>query len=388
MSSESNSISAIFPVLMHSRIQSKILLELSPQRDIDPSPGALYEHVREVIDTGIFRSDVSSEPFLTTSVKTTVLSALPPGTLSHTQQSSITVAKAVTDKCLDKYGGRPNIDLDDPDVPLQVFLSKGVNSSRDVSCSLYASLLSAQSSHKLRDYRSEKMHTALLKPTTAAALLHRIGWPALSLSPGPPVTLLDPMCGSATFLIEGGLIASDVAPLLKRVTSSSYKPITALRWRSLSSPAHWAAVVSTATSRAAAGLAASRARGLRLVGSDVESESVRLATEGLEAAGLGGVSSVVRGSCDEVDLDSEIGEGTVVRAVVNPPWGGRLEGNLEKAWSKLGTTLRHGKLKGQECWVLSPPTELSGLLKLRKSAQMSFSQADDTLRFVQYLLRS
>src|SRR5690606_40423582 len=54
---------------------------------------------------------------------------------------------------------------------------------------------------------------APLKENLAAAVLMRGGWPALYAEGG---ALLDPMCGSGTLLIEGALMAADVAPGLLR----------------------------------------------------------------------------------------------------------------------------------------------------------------------------
>ncbi len=54
---------------------------------------------------------------------------------------------------------------------------------------------------------------APLKENVAAAVLLRAGWPQIAESGG---TLLDPMCGSGTFLTEGALIAADAAPAMDR----------------------------------------------------------------------------------------------------------------------------------------------------------------------------
>ena len=54
---------------------------------------------------------------------------------------------------------------------------------------------------------------APLKETLAAAVLLRGGWPQVHADGG---ALLDPMCGSGTLLIEGALMAADVAPGLLR----------------------------------------------------------------------------------------------------------------------------------------------------------------------------
>ena len=54
---------------------------------------------------------------------------------------------------------------------------------------------------------------APLKENLAAAMLLRAGWPEVYAAGG---ALLDPMCGSGTLLIEGALMAADVAPGLRR----------------------------------------------------------------------------------------------------------------------------------------------------------------------------
>ncbi|MDC6668744.1 23S rRNA (guanine(2445)-N(2))/(guanine(2069)-N(7))-methyltransferase, partial [Leclercia adecarboxylata] len=54
---------------------------------------------------------------------------------------------------------------------------------------------------------------APLKENLAAAVLLRANWPKIHSEGGG---LLDPMCGSGTLLIEGALMAADVAPGLQR----------------------------------------------------------------------------------------------------------------------------------------------------------------------------
>ena len=67
--------------------------------------------------------------------------------------------------------------------------------------------LSGEGLHR-RGYRLEGGE-APLKENLAAAILLRAGWPAIAARGG---ALLDPMCGSGTLLIEGALMAADIAP--------------------------------------------------------------------------------------------------------------------------------------------------------------------------------
>ena len=47
------------------------------------------------------------------------------------------------------------------------------------------------------------------KENLAAALLIRAGWPQIAQEGG---SLVNPMCGSGTFLLEAALMAADIAP--------------------------------------------------------------------------------------------------------------------------------------------------------------------------------
>ncbi len=71
--------------------------------------------------------------------------------------------------------------------------------------------LSGEGLHR-RGYRLEGGE-APLKENLAAAILLRAGWPAVAAQGG---ALLDPMCGSGTLLVEGALMAADIAPGLLR----------------------------------------------------------------------------------------------------------------------------------------------------------------------------
>ena len=69
--------------------------------------------------------------------------------------------------------------------------------------------------------------------SVAAAVLMRGGWPALYHEGG---ALLDPMCGSGTLLIEGALMAADVAPGLQRhgnALPTRWSGFDAAAWRTL-----------------------------------------------------------------------------------------------------------------------------------------------------------
>lgn len=125
-----------------------------------------------------------------------------PPDISHSHYSALTVKNAVVDQFREDTGQRPNVDPDNPDLPLVVFLQ------RDEAW-LYRSLSGFGSLHK-RGYR-DCMHRSSLRETLAAAMLLFAGY-----DPDKDV-LLDPMCGSGTIAIEAALKARRIAPGLVRV---------------------------------------------------------------------------------------------------------------------------------------------------------------------------
>ena len=71
--------------------------------------------------------------------------------------------------------------------------------------------ISGESLHR-RGYRTGQ-GSAPIKENLAVALLLRAGWPAMIKESG---ALLDPMCGSGTLIIEGAMMAADLAPGMLR----------------------------------------------------------------------------------------------------------------------------------------------------------------------------
>lgn len=118
--------------------------------------------------------------------------------LRNTLFSARRVKDAVVDRLRAVSGLRPDVDPRDPDIRIVAHLAHG-------RLVLAIDLLGAR--HR-RGWRGPS-GAAPLKENLAAALLLRAGWPAIAARGG---ALYDPMCGSATLLVEGALIAARTAP--------------------------------------------------------------------------------------------------------------------------------------------------------------------------------
>ncbi len=279
-----------------------------------------------------------------------------PGTLSvdfsgsgagirHTRFGAQKVKDAVVDTLRDHCGERPSVDPQQPDVRINVRLYRG-RASIGID-------LSGDSLHE-RGYRLQH-GTAPMKENLAAAILLRAGWPALAAQGH---ALADPMCGSATLLVEGGLMAADCAPgLLRR------------RWGFDGWLGHvpvcWRRILEEAEQRAAAG----RARAPAWIrGYEADPRMVQPARNNIERAGLSDWIKIYQGELADFAPHPDRGQPGLV--VCNPPYGERLgdEAQLVYLYQHLGERLRTA-CDGWQGAVFTGAPELGKRMGLRSHRQ-------------------
>lgn len=249
--------------------------------------------------------------------------------IRHTIYGSQLLKDAVCDYLRDATGERPNIKPERPDVLLHLHV--------EGSTALLSVDFSGESLHR-RGYRSEGGR-APLKENVAAAVLLRAGWPRICEQGG---MLVDPMCGSGTFLIEGALIAADAAPALDR----DYFGFSG--WHGHDA-ALWARLRDEAGSRRAARIARRC-----ILGSDIDADAVRMAIVNGEQAGVADWLHVEKRAIAEIEPP----KGDIGLVVANPPYGERIgaESGLPTLYSELGRVLRE-QFKGWQAAILTgnPP---------------------------------
>jgi len=227
---------------------------------------------------------------------------------------ALRVKDAIVDHFREAHGSRPSVDLQQPDVRIDVHLYK--------SEAVISLDLSGGGLHR-RGYRVETTE-APLKENLAAAVLARAGWPTIVARHG---SLVDPMCGSGTLLIEAAWMAMDRAPALDR------QDLGLLSWRGHDGRL-WSALEADARERTAA----SRKQLPSITGFDVDIRAVRASLANLQRAGLAGDVHVERRSL----ADSVVATGRPGLLVTNPPYGHRLseEGGVRALHAELTTRLR------------------------------------------------
>jgi putative N6-adenine-specific DNA methylase len=273
----SGSLELLMRVNLESRVASRVLLRLAR---------GVYRDEREInalamqVDWPRY-FDVSR----TIKVKTDGIGAR----VKSLDYVSLTVKDAVCDRFRQAQLGRPSVDTRAPDVRIQVFLAPD-------EASIY--LDSSGEALFKRGWRHESGE-APLRENLAAGILLLAGYTGAE-------PLLDPMCGSGTFLVEAADIAHNRAP--GRARSFAFE-----KWR-IFDPALWTHL------RNAARDAEKPAGPLPIRGSDHDARMVAIARANLERAGHGGQIEVEQ--CELFECRPHAQQGLIV---TNPPYGVRLE---------------------------------------------------------------
>ena len=249
--------------------------------------------------------------------------------IRHTLYGAQLLKDAVCDNLRASTGARPDIRPERPDVLLHLHVE---GSEAFVSVDF-----SGESLHR-RGYRQET-GAAPLKENVAAAILLRSGWAALCQE---DAILLDPMCGSGTFLAEGALIAADAAPGLTReyFGFQGWHGHDASLWESL-----------CAEARARRGARIPRRC---ILGSDFDADAVRMSLANANQAGVADWVHVEKRSIADVQRPAAP-RGLLV---CNPPYGERIgaESSLPALYGELGLVMRE-RFEGWQAAILTgnPP---------------------------------
>ena len=245
---------------------------------------------------------------------------------------TLKIKDAVCDKFRQLSGRRPSVDTRRPDVRIQGYLT-------DRGFTLY---LDTTGDPLFKRGKRISAGEAPLRENLAAGVLRLAGWV-------PGTALLDPMCGSGTFLLEAAQMALVIAPGLgRRFAFEKLKNFDSRRCRELLQQS----------------AARQKPRGpLSIYGSDLSGEALKSARANLAAAGLKEVVSLKQANILEISAPAK--EGIIV---TNPPYGVRL-GELQELaelYPKLGDVLKK-KFSGWRAYILSADMRLPKLIRLAAS---------------------
>ena len=202
---------------------------------------------------------------------------------------------------------------------------------------------------------------APLKENLAAGILRLTGW-----TPGTP--LLDPMCGSGTFLTEAAMIACNMAPGANRHFGfEKLKGFDRSLWRKLRDRAR---------SRQEA------PSDLHIHGSDRDARALKLTRVNLAEIGMEDAVHLRRS--DVLDMQAPAPSGIVV---VNPPYGVRIDEQqgLADFYPRLGDALKK-RFSGWSAYILTPDMRIRKLMRLAASKRTPLFNGALDCRLFEYAI--
>lgn len=271
----------------------------------------------------------------------------------HSQFVTYRVKDAIVDWWMQHGGVRPNVQLTNPDIYLNLHISGDT-----VTLSLDSS---GESLHK-RGYRVANTQ-APINEVLAAGMLLMAGWKGQG-------DFYDPMCGSGTLLIEAALIAQNIAPGIYR------KGFAFEKWANFDQDLFEDIYNDD-----------SREREFRhkIYGSDAGFYAAQTALKNVQSAGLQRNIEVRQVRIQELNLAEGAAENALV--MINPPYGERLaqDKDVLQLYQDMGTVLKH-QFSGATAWIISSNEEALKCIGLRPAKRIHLVNGDLDCLFNQYVL--
>ncbi len=286
------------------------------------------------------------DPSGTLAINSTVFSQK----FTHSQYISLKTKDAIVDKFRDLTGIRPDIDLDYPDLRINVHIEND-----DCTLSLDSS---GQSLHK-RGYKTAT-NIAPMNEVLAAGLLLHSGWDG-------QCDFMDPMCGSGTILIEAAMIACNIPPNLNK------KEFGFEKWKD------WDVDLFETIEKSVL----SKIRGFEhtVVGYDKAPSAVRKAIDNIENANLSEFITVEQQNFFETEKQTE----KHLHMVFNPPYGERLEIDIPSFYKEIGDTLKQG-YPGTDAWFITSDMEAIKNVGLKPSRKIKVFNGKLEAKLLKYVM--
>ncbi len=328
-----------YAVNLHSRIASRVLwqrLRFSYRKEDD-----IYQ--------AVLAHDWPAEFDISCTIKVEINATKCP--LKSLDFITLRVKDAVCDRFRQINDERPSVDARKPDVRIHTFLDA-------TTATIYLDL-SGEPLFK----RGSREHTgeAPLKKNLAAGILMLSGWQ-------PGMTLLDPMCGSGTFLVEAAQMSLNMAPGLDR-------PFAFEKLNSYDNKA-WQAYWEAAKNKVLP------PEPLPIFGSDLFGYALADAERNLAENGLD--ECVALKQANVLEVSAPAAEGILI---TNPPYGIRIgdSSDLNELYPKLGDVLKK-KFAGWNAYIFTADGMLPKLMRLSVSRKTPLFNGKLECRLYEYKL--
>ncbi len=266
----------------------------------------------------------------------------------HSQFVSQKAKDAIVDQFRDKFGQRPSIDKDFPDLRINIHIDRD-------QCSVSLDTSGASLHH--RGYRTAT-NIAPINEVLAAGMLLLSGWDGSS-------DFLDPMCGSGTILVEAAMIACNIPANINR------KEFAFEKWNDWDNDL-FDQIIDALMKR-------TREFHHTIMGYDKAPSAVQKAKDNVQNANLEDYITISQANFFETNKET-VGP---LQMVFNPPYGERLDIDLERFYREMGDTLKNN-YPNTNAWFITANLESLKYVGLRPSRKIKLFNGSLEARLVKY----
>ena len=266
----------------------------------------------------------------------------------HSQFVSQKAKDAIVDQFREKYGERPSIDKDFPDLRINIHIDRD-------QCSVSLDTSGASLHH--RGYRTAT-NIAPINEVLAAGILLLSGWDGNS-------DFLDPMCGSGTLLIEAAMIACNIPANINR------KEFAFEKWKDWDNEL-FDQIIDAMMKK-------TKEFHHSIIGYDKAPSAVQKAKDNIVNANLEEYITVEKNDFFTTSKTTQ----KPLHLVFNPPYGERLDIELERFYREIGDTLKNS-YPNTNAWFITGNLEAIKFVGLRPSRKIKLFNGSIETRLVKY----
>src|SRR5690554_572133 len=255
---------------------------------------------------------------------------------------------AIVDQFREEFDKRPSIDKDHPDIRVHVHIQKEV-------CTV--SLDTSGDSLHHRGYRTAT-NIAPINEVLAAGILLHFGWRGQT-------NFLDPMCGSGTLLVEAAMIACNIPPNINR------REFAFEKWRD------WDEDLFDKIEESL--LNKIKDFPYQIIGYDKAPSAIRKSIDNIRNANLEEYITVEQKDFFSSEKTTE----GPLHMVFNPPYGERLDIDLERFYREIGDTLKQSYPQ-TEAWFITGNMEALKFVGLKTTRRIKLFNGKIESRLVRY----
>ena len=267
---------------------------------------------------------------------------------NNSKFTSLKAKDAIVDRFRDKFNNRPSINSFNPELKIEIHVNRNF-----CTVSLDSS---GESLHK-RGYKKYNS-AAPLNEVLAAGIILMSDWDKKS-------DLLDPMCGTGTFLIEAAMIAKNIAPNLNRLSFAFEK------WKD------WDNELFEKIEESVRNKEIEFEN--KLYGFDISNAMVKKAEKNIEISDLGIEMEVLKKdffTSKKIDDDR-------LHILINPPYDKRISTDVNILYKKIGDTLKNN-YQYSDVWLITANLEAIKSIGLKADKKIKLFNANLESRLLNY----